>query len=127
MKTQIFRIPEAVGDFLNQTLTAINENKVGFILSVLFCLSLQEGFAQDFSQTQNSIKEQATNIYKLISIIIGAAALFFIGKNIVEWLKGDQGALQKLGGIVLAACIWFFAVPEIIKWIFSQAANKTTF
>lgn len=127
MKTQNFRIPEAVGDFLNQTVTAINENKVWFILTVLFSISVQEGFAQDFSQTQQSIKDQATNIYKLLSIIIGAAALFFIGKNILEGLKGDQGAWQKLGGIVLAACIWFFAVPEVIKWIFSQAATKQTF
>lgn len=98
-----------------------------FMAQLFFLLMLISGGSQaqsGFDSVTENMWEQAGPTYKLISVVVLLAGLFFLGKGVVEGLRGEQGAWVKIAGSLLVFAIWFFAVPPLINFLSAQVKTQ---
>lgn len=81
-------------------------------------------YGQTFDKVGDNMWSQAGATYKLISVFVLLAGLFFLGKGIIEGLRGEQGAWTKIGGALLVFAVWFFAVPPLINFLSAQIQKQ---
>lgn len=98
--------------------------------STLFSLLMLISFAasgQDgtFENVGKSMWKQAGNLYKLMSVIVFLGALFFLGKGVLEGIRGEQGAWVKIAGALLVFAVWVFGVPPLINYLTATASDVT--
>lgn len=109
--------------FLLQRFTAtVTRDKQ--LLFVLLFLSNGANAQSGFDQVGETMWDQAGPTYKLISVFVLLAGLFFLGKGIIEGLRGEPNAWVKIGGSLLVFAVWFFAVPPFINFLSSQVKNS---
>jgi hypothetical protein len=99
--------------------------KTSWSLLFLFLLISNSARAQGFDKVAENMWAQAGNTYKLLSVFVLLAGLFFLGKGVIEGLRGEQGAWAKIGGSLLVFAVWFFAVPPLINFLSAQAKTPS--
>jgi len=112
---------------LSLYLTGIaNISKEKKIVALLLATSTASN-GQGFDEVGGKMWDQAESVYQLMSVFVLLAGLFFLGKGIIEGLRGEQGAWVKIGGSLLVFGVWFFAVPPLIRYLASQASSTNNF
>lgn len=106
-----------------QEMTSVIAKDKKLVLFLVF-LSNYANAQSGFDQVGDNMWEQAGPTYKLISVFVLLSGLFFLGKGIIEGLRGEQGAWVKIGGSLLVFAVWFFAVPPLINFLSSQVKNQ---
>jgi len=92
----------------------------------LFALFATTGYGQgqSFDAVGDNMWAQAGSTYKLLSVFVLLAGLFFLGKGVIEGLRGEQGAWTKIGGSLLVFAVWFFAIPPLINFLSGQIQKQ---
>lgn len=96
------------------------------ILSFTIVMALSTDVMGQNLQLQTSeLSQQITNvarpIFQIISAIIAGAAIFMLGKSVLDAMKGDQGSWTKVGAVFVVGLVWYFVIPSVITWLFAQA------